>query len=176
MILGSSQHLLTFSEQALKKIEYLMEHVCKCNPVEIRAYEIKEGLVWGTFIPFMVYLYEPEVQNTTGPEVDINVVHVIQKLQTLSIKVLIHALHNALGRETHVKILLEEGLLDYAMALLWYVPESCTGMVRNMLKDIGKLTQIKPPSLCSLTKAKFAKEVVGLRKVLNMRSVSDLFL
>lgn len=150
-----------------------MEHVCKSNPIDIRAYEIKEGLVWGTFVPFLAYLYEPEVPSTTGHEVETNVIH---KLQTLSMKVLLHALRNALGRETHVKILLEEGLLDYTVALLWYVPQSCTGVVRNMIKDIGKLTQIRPPSLCSLTKAKFAKEAVGLRKVLNMRSVSDLFL
>lgn len=172
MILGSSQYLLSFSESLLTEVQELMERVCKCNPSDIRAYEIEEGLIWGTFLPYMGYLYSPSIV----PDCSEPLSKLITELQQLSVRVLIHSLHSALGREDHLKILIEEGLLDYFVSLPWYVPNCCTDVARNMIKDISKQTQLKPPALCSLAKAKLAKDVMGLKKVLNVRSVSDLFL
>lgn len=149
-----------------------METVCESNPVDIRTYEIEEGLIWGTFLPYMRYLYSPGINLTDGGGVS----ELITKIYQSSVSVMLHSLHNALGREVHVKILIEEGLLDYLVALPWNVASSSSDMARNMLKDVGKLTPIKPPSLCSLAKAKLAKVTMGLRKVMEMKSVSDLFL
>ena len=168
MILGSSQYLINVSELLLTRIKVLMEKVCTYNPVDIRAYEIKEGLVWGTFLPYMGYLYQPQVEDTM-------VETAIKELKLLGFKILLHSLNNALGREDHVKILVNEGLLDYLIALLWYVPSCCTYLARNVIKDVSKHTQLKPPSLSSLAKAKLAKDVMGLKKVMSMQSVSDLF-
>lgn len=172
MVLGSSNYLTDFSESLLEKIIALMESVCAYSPADIRAYELKEGLVWGTFLPYMRYLYDP-VRMPSVPEQ--SVLDLISKLHCLSTNILLHALQNALGRDIHVDILVKESLLDYVITLSWYVPESCIDIARNVLKEVGKLTVIKPPSLCSLAKAKLAKESTGLKKVIEMRSVSDLF-
>lgn len=170
MILGSCQFLGTFSGPLLTEIRVLLEEVCESDPVAVRTYEIKEGLIWGTFLPYMGYLYRPR---RLGVERHGSLT---EELQLLSVKVLLCSLHNALGREDHIKILIEEGLLDYVVSLLWHVPTSCIDVTRNMIKDIGKLTVVKPPSLCSIAKAKLARDVIGLKKVLNMKSMSDLFM
>ena len=149
-----------------------MQSVCTTDPRDIRKYEIQEGLVWGTFLPYMQYLYDPEGPLLTR---DKSVSSIITELQDLSVKVLLHALHNALGRESHVKILIEEGLLDYLVALMWHISDSSRVFLRNCLKDISKLTNIGPPLLCSLAKARLAKDSLGLKKVMDMASISDLF-
>ena len=174
MVLGSSKHLLDFTESnILIRVLALMEEVCKSDPVGIRRYETKEELIWGTFLPYMSYLYQPSEVAKSGDE---TLTHLIAELQVLSVRVLVHSLHNALGREEHLKILIDEGLVDYFVALPWYVPDSCTDVAKNMIKEISNLTQLKPPSLCSLAKANLAKNVMGLRRMLNIKSVSDLFL
>ena len=175
MIIRSSQYLQKFPEFLLQKIRALMQSVCASNPHDIRTYEIHEGLVWGTFIPYLQYLYDPHlVHDIVVSAEDTHLSHLIAELHNLSMNVLIHALHNSLGREVHVKILVEEGLMDYLVALAWHVPESSRDMFMNCLKDMSKLTAIRPPSLCSLTKAKLAKSSMGLKKVMNMTSVADL--
>ena len=168
MTLGTSEHLFLLFETLLKKVLSLMESVCAVNPADVRTYEIKEGLVWGTFIPYLTYLYDPvrKLSLSSDPLV---------RLHHLSTSVLLHALQNALGREIHVKILLDEGLLDYVIALSWHVPDSCRSLAVSVLKEVSKFTPIKPPPLCSLAKAKLAKSATGLKTVMRMRSVSDLF-
>ncbi len=133
---------------------------------------MQEGLVWGTFLPYIQYLYDPtDVPISTNDE---QLLCLISELSDISVKVLLHALHNALGRESHVKILIEEGLMDYLVALMWHVSGSSRVLLRECLKDISKVTVIKPPSLCSLAKAKLARDSLGLKRVMDMTSVSDL--
>ena len=166
MSLGTSEHVFLLWESLLIKIMSLMESVCAVDPVDVRAYEIKEGLVWGTFLPYITYLYDPKRLLSS---------ELLVKLHQLSTSVLLHALKNALGRDAHVKILLDEGLLEYVVALPWHVPESCRTLAMGIRKEVSKFVQIRPPSLCSLAKAKLAKSSTGLKRVLDMRSVSDLF-
>ena len=157
-------HLLLLWPPLLTKVLSLMESVCSFDPVDIRNYEIKEGLVWGTFIPYISYLYDPVKTYSSD---------MLALLYYLSTSVLLHALQNALGRETHVKILIDEGLLEYVVALPWHVPIRCRAQAIAVLKEVSKFVQIRPPSLCSLAKAKLAKSMTGLKKVLGMRSLSD---
>ena len=172
MIIRSSQHLVLFPVSLLRKILALMQSVCATNPRDIRAYEIQEGLVWGTFLPYVQYLYDP-IDMAISTE-DEQLLSLITELRDFSVKVLLHALHNALGRQSHVKILIEEGLMDYLVALMWHVPDSSRSLLKECLKDISKLVVIRPPSLCSLAKAKLARESLGLKKVMDIASVSDL--
>lgn len=172
MILQSSKYLLLFPAPLLEKMQSLMQSVCATNPRDIRSYEIQEGLVWGTFLPYIHYLYNPI--STPISTDDEQVSSLIAELRDYSVKVLLHALHNALGRELHVKILISEGLLDYLVALMWHVPHSSRDFLKECLKDISKLVMIRPPSLSSLAKAKLARESLGLKKVMSIASVSDL--
>jgi hypothetical protein len=149
-----------------------MEGVCQSDPADIRAYEIKEGLIWGTFLPYMSFLYHPL---SVPKSANVPLMEQISELQLLSAKVMIHCLHNALGREEHYTILKAEGLVDYLVAIPWYLPDCCTDIARNMIREISKLVPLKPPSLCSLAKANLAKHTLGLKQVLNMKSMSDLF-
>ena len=170
MILGSAQYLLHFPESLLQKVIVLMERICNTNPVAIRAYEIKDGLEWETCMPFVNYLYSPVKESVKYSK------SLFMKLHHLGTEVLLHALQTAVGRNTRLKTIIREGLLDYIVVLPWHMPESSRGRARDLVQDVGKSIRIELPSLCSLAKAKLAKESLGLKKVLEMESVTDLCL
>ena len=175
MLLRSARYLLSFPVPLLKKMIVLMERVCDSNPADVRTYEMDKGFTWESFVPFVSYLYSPvqEIYNNIRAE---ELKDLLMKLQDLSIKVLLHALEVAVGRKTHLKIMIKEGLLNYIVALPWHVPESSRERARNLIQEVSKLVQIGLPSLCSLVKAKLAKESLGLKKVLEIESVTDLCL
>ena len=174
MVSRSTGYLQDFPYPVLRRVVKLMESVCEWNPADISAYEVKEGLVWATFLPYITFLYHPVVsplsiiEDTEGPEL-------VKRLQRLSTEILLRALQNAFVQELHVSILMKEAMLDYVTALPWHVPVTCQAHARAVLKEVSKFVQIRPPSLCSLAKAKLAKTTTGLKKVMDMKSVSDLF-
>ena len=174
MIIRSSKYLQAFPVGLLMKIQGLMKKVCATNPRDIRTYEIAEEIEWGTFRPNLIYLYDPLDEHLiSGHEVPSLI---IRTLKELSVQVLIHSLHNALGREIHVKILVKEGLLDYLVALKWLLPELSRDMLQRCLDDVSKFTAIKPPSLCCMARARLAKDFLGLEKVLDSTSLSDFLI
>ena len=142
------------------------------SPAEIRQYEEKEGLVWGTFLPYLQYLYKPSICINITAE-DSDKVDNGAKLYISCCNVLLYGLENALGRELHLEILLQEGLLDYTMCLPAVLPVECKPRARSLVNELGKHRQLQPPSLYTLAKAHIAKTFCGLQPVMEMNSIGE---
>ena len=166
LICGSASLLQTFPQQSLKNMFSLMNKVLTYDPDTIRDYEISQGLVWGTFLPYITFLYTPRPEGiSTSGTLEITNLH------HCACNVLVHCLENALGRESHVDTLIEEGLLDYLVALTWIVPGE---RIKNVVREVAKFRQLQPPLLTSLAKAKLAKSQWGLTKLIKMQTISQL--
>ena len=151
----------------------MMQYVLTFStPQEICHYEEDEGLVWGTFLPYFRCLYAPIEQLSN----DIDHVHrkTIKDLNVCSCKILLHALENALGRELHRTILHEENLLGYLGCLPNIVDTESKSKAESLVSEMSKYTQLQPPSLCTLVKAKLAKSDYGLQAVMDMTSIAEL--
>ena len=174
MICGSTSLLQTFPFKTLKIMVSLMDIVCSYDPEEIRTYEINQGFVWGTFLPYLTFLYtpDPDVYITScGAESSPSL---IVKLRHQACNVLLLCLQNTLGRQNHVDTLVEEDLLDFLVAMIWNISPESQEIAKKVYKEVAKFQQIQPPSLCSLAKAKLAKTKWGLKKMRDMKSVSHL--
>ena len=144
------------------------------SPAEIRLYDEKEEFVWGTFLPYLLYLYKPlnlkgiTEEDSAGEDVRINL-----ELHVSSCNILLHLLESTLGRQLHLEVLLKEGLLDYTMCLPAVLPGECQPRARSLVNELGKHRQLQPPSLCTLAKAHIAKTFCGLQPVMEMNSIGE---
>ena len=140
------------------------------SPAEIRKYEEETGLDWGTFLPYLQYLYKPIVNVTAEnfAEGDIRT-----DLHISCYNVLLYVLENTLGREVHLEVLLKEGLLDYTICLPAVLPGECQPRARCLVNELGKHRQLQPPTLCTLAKAHIAKTFCGLQPVMEMNSIAE---
>ena len=136
---------------------YVLESV---DPIELRGYEDKEGLVWSTFIPYLNLLYSPS--STYQTELDI-----------LSINILLHTLVNTLGRKLHAEYLCKEHLVGYTVNLPSVLPAECKGLARSAVMELGKQVSLHPPSLSTLARGRLAKLKFGLETMRNVSSVAQ---
>ena len=144
------------------------------SPAEIRQYEEKEKFEWGTFLPYLQYLYKPTVNiEAVGVEHSNDCEDIGVKLYINCCSVLLNGLENALGRELHLKVLLREGLLDYTMCLPAVLPGECQTRARSLVNELSKHRKLQPPSLCTLAKAHIAKMFCGLQAVMEMNSLGE---
>jgi hypothetical protein len=160
---------LHLRQQMLDLMSSLLETV---PPADLRRYEEKVRVVWGTFLPFVQFLYQPatkkglELSNGVSDEMRHNVhIHCCN--------VLLHGLENALGRQLHLEILVKEGLLAYILCLPAVLPGECQPRARSLVNELGKHRQLQPPSLCTLAKAHIAKTFCGLQPVMEMNSIGE---
>ena len=141
------------------------------SPAEIRQYEEKEGLVWGTFLPYLQYLYKPSNLKNKDSATERDTTRA--EFYVSYCNVLLYGLENALGREVHLEILVKEELLDYTMCLPAVLPGECQPRARSLVNELGKHRQLQPPSLCTLAKAHLAKIFCGLQPVMEMKSIGE---
>ena len=144
------------------------------SPAEIRQYEDKEGFEWGTFLPYLQYLYKPSTAKNVGAEDSDMGGSTSAVLYISCCNVLLYGLENALGRELHLEVLIKERLLDYTMCLPAILPGECQPRARSLVNELGrKHRQLQPPSLCTLAKVHIAKTFCGLQPVMEMNSVGE---
>ena len=145
-------------------------------PADLRRYEEKVRVVWGTFLPFMQFLYKPviSIDRDTKERSEINNAGDLRhNLHIHCCNVLLHGLENTLGRQLHLEVLLKERLLDYTMCLPAVLPGECQPRARSLVNELGKHRQLQPPSLCTLAKAHIAKTFCGLQPVMEMNSIRE---
>lgn len=148
-------------EEFLPKITCLMSYAVEfTDPVLLREYEEKEGLIWGTFIPYLGYLYTPPSSS------------IPTELHIASTDVLLHTLINTLGRKLHFDLLCKENLLEYTSYLPSIVCRECQPLARRVVNELGKHTHLQPPSLSALARARLATLCFGLQEMVSLTSVS----
>ena len=137
---------------------------------ETRLYEKKMATLWGTFLPYLQYLYKPLVrQNVTTDDRD----DTKTELYISCCNVLLHGLENSLDRDIHLEVLVKEELVDYTTCLPAVLPGECQLRARSLVNELGKHRQLQPPSLCTLAKAHIAKTFCGLQPVMEMNSIGE---
>ena len=166
---------LPLLQQVLSLMSAMLE---AASPAEIRVYEEKEGLVWGTFLPYIRFLYNPpsmgvSKEATTETSEENGVKDIRTKLHLHCCNVLLHGMENALGRDLHFQILVNEGLLDYSICLPAVLPQECQPRARSLVNELGKHRQLQPPSLCTLAKAHIARTFCGLQAVMEIHSIGE---
>ena len=171
MISGSANLLQTFPLSSLERIKKLMNQVCTFHPAQIRAYETSQHYYWETFSACVQYLYVPNLKISSEANIYITL---IKELGLHSVEVLLLYLQNALGRKIHVDIIINEGLLDFIVALPWVVPECYEERAKCVVREIAKFQSIHPPPLTVIAKAKLAKSTWGLKKLMEIHSISEL--
>ena len=169
-----SPHLLfdSIPPHLLHQILNLMSDVLEAaSPAEMRQYEEKEEFIWGTFLPYLLYLYKP--LNLKHDTAECSDIRFCLELHISCCNILLHLLENTLGRELHLEVLIKEGLLDYSLCLPAVLPGECQPRARSLVNELGKHRQLQPPSLCTLAKAHIAKTFCGLQPVMEMNSIGE---
>jgi hypothetical protein len=173
--LGSPQLLFdhdSIPRHLLHQILSLMSDTLEAAlPAKIRQYEEREKFEWGTFLPYLKYLYEPKVKTIMAENSDGGDDRA--KLYISCCSILLNGLQNALGRELHLEVLQSEGLLDYTVCLPAVLPGECQPRARSLVNELRKHRQLQPPSLCTLAKAHIAKMFCGLQPVMEMNSIGE---
>ena len=156
MILGTPGCIAVVYHPSIRILmTYILDSV---DPIELRGYEDKEGLIWSTFIPYLNLLYSPSSIYRT-------------ELDILSINILLHTLVNTLGRKLHAEYLCKEHLVGYTVNLPSVLPTECKSLARLAVVELGRHVPLRPPSLSTLARGKLAKLHFGLE---TMRSVSSV--
>ena len=174
MICGSSSLLQNFPLLLLEKMAMIMQQAREGDACKIRQYEESCAFYWGTFLPCLEYLYEPYIQLSKYSDSCKSSLLLIESLRIFSVDVLLQYLLNSLGRSIHVEIIIQENLVDFVTCLLWIVPAGSKGRARRILSELAKFQQIQPPSLVSITKAYLAKAKWGLKRLMDINSISEL--
>ena len=173
MVCGSTSLLQTFPLKTLEIMVSFMDMVCSYDPEEIRTYEINQDIIWGSFLPYVTFLYAPDHIYCTSCSVESSP-SLILKLRHQACDVLLQYLQIALSRQIHVDTLVEEDLLDLLVAMIWNISPESQERAKKVYKEVAKFQQIQPPSLSLLAKAKLAKTKWGLKKMRDVESVSYL--
>ena len=124
---------------------------------EIAQCEEELGYHWCTLQPNISLLYRPSSK-------------LYPKLQQYCQELTVASSHIILSNQSHRKVLIKEGLLDYIICLPWLT----SGPVQDRAKELVTMIEqapdvcIQPPSLVNITKATVAKYYCGLDKVLQL--------
>jgi len=165
IILGSPHLLQDFPDSLVEKMTSLMELGCQADSGIVQRYEIEKYLFWGTFIPCIEYLYNP--QGTVSDSK-------ILVLQSCSVRTLLCFLRNCLGRKIHVDLVISEKLTDFVTCLPWILPDEYRDMAKVVLREMAGHIQVQPPTLVCACQAVLAKSCWGLNKLTSMTSISEL--
>ena len=172
MISGSAHLLQIFPLSTLKEMRMLMYQACSLDPMEIRKYEeLRHDFCWQSFLDCVHYLYvplTPQMAKLRAHSME------IEELCLLSTDALLHYLESALGRSEYAEIIVSENLLDFIIALPWIVPRCYEERATHVVKELAKFRAIQPLPLLSIAKAKLAKSIWGLKKLMEVSSLCEL--
>ena len=134
--------------------------------------ECKRGFFWSVFLPYVKLLFVPDrTQNSTNsvsPGLNIS------SLQLLSTESVLFCLQCTLDNVESRESFLTEKLNDYVVCMPWHVPMVLREKAKSVLHTLSKHTQLQPPRLSILAKAKLAKMQFGLVKMIKMSSMHEL--
>ena len=171
MILGSLPLLHKFPLLTLQKMVFFFKSIGNTNFLEIQTYEIQMKVVWGSF-QHLFYLYESK--SLCLNDLSEATAESIRNLWKMSTNVILVSLQSTLGRKDHRETILKEDLVDYIVMIPWNVPKEHHDLATSVVQEFAKICRIEPPSLSALSKAKLGKSTIGLKKVIDCNSLTQL--
>lgn len=138
----------------------MQEFLSSTSYETIKDGEIKQWYVWSTFMPYVKLLYIPHCPMSNDG--------MMEKLQLLSIEMILFGLMNMLSRENHRAVLVKEGLVDYVTCCPNYVPEMLKSYAQKLVHLVTSSYGIRqqPVRLTNIVKARLAKMYFGLEQIL----------
>jgi hypothetical protein len=150
------------------------QFLSETHPSTITKYDEEQSCIWSTLLPYVKLFYEPDHQLLHCAATILNSYPNFRALLDTSINMSLFFLHSKVGRKYTCEILIKEGLLDYVVALPWYVDPKFQERAKALVYELGSHIQLQPPRLCSIAQAKLAKIHCGLEKVVQFCSPVDL--
>lgn len=141
-------------------VAHMDQFLSEIHPSVVAKYEEDQKNAWSTLLPYIELFYLP--CHCYGMSDDPSFL----KLRRASVNMILFFLHGKFGRDYICEILFKEGLLDYVIALPWYVEPEFEESARALVSELGSHVKLQPPSLCSIAKAKLAKMYFGLKKII----------
>lgn len=149
----------------------ILSVIAKYNATDIKRYEKSIGSEWESF-KFLLYLYEPEKWSFKNN--DCATMKQVHAIRGYSVDIILISLQSTLGTTENIKIISEEGLMDYITMLPWNVPQTSKLLAQHVVDELLTVTQLQPPSLVSIAKAKLSKSSFGVVNVINETSLNKL--
>lgn len=149
------------------------QFLSETHPSMITKYDEEQFCVWSTLLPYVKLFYLPACQLHRTATI-LNSYPNFRSLHHASVNMSLFFLHSKVGRKYTCEILIKEGLLDYVIALPWYVDPEFQEQAKALVYELGSHVQLQPPRLCSIAQAKLAKMYFGLEKVVQFCSPVDL--
>ena len=153
-------------------VSYMNQFLTETHPSVITKYDEEQSCVWSTLLPYVKLFYLPESQHHTT--MILNSHPNFRTLLHASVNMILFFLHSKVGRDYTCEILVKEGLLDYVIALPWYVESEFQERAKALVYELGSHVRLQPPRLCSIAQAKLARMYFGLEKVVRFCSPVDL--
>lgn len=150
------------------------QFLSETHPSTITKYDEEQSCIWSTLLPYVKLFYQPDHQLLHRTAIISNSYPNFRALLDASINMSLFFLHSKVGRKCTCDILVKEGLLDYVIALPWYVDPEFQERARALVYKLGSHVRLQPPRLCSIAQAKLAKIHFGLEKVVQFHSPVDL--
>lgn len=149
------------------------QFLSETHPSQITKYDEEQCCIWSTLLPYIKLFYLPDHQ-LHHTAVILNSHPSFRPLLRASVNVNLFFLHSKVGRDYTCKVLIKEGLLDYVIALPWYVDLEFQERAKALVYELGSHVQLQPPRLCSIAQAKLAKIYFGLERVIQFYLPVDL--
>ena len=92
----------------------------------------------------------------------------------MSTNVLLISLQSTLGRKDHRETILKENLVDFVVTIPWNVPKEHHDLSTSIVQKLAKICRTELPCLSALSKAKLGKLTIGLKKVIDFNSLTQL--
>ena len=167
-----SPHLIPplFVDVILNNMNHFLSET---HPSTITKYDEEQCCIWSTLLPYVKLFYLPDHQLHHTAAI-LNSHPNFRALLCASVNISLFFLHSKVGRDYTCEILVKEGLLDYVIALPWYVDPEFQEQAKALVYELGSHVQLQPPRLCSIAQAKLTKMYFGLEKVVQFYSPVDL--
>ena len=144
------------------------QFLSEVQPSVIAKYEEDQMNAWSTLLPYIELFYSPRHHYRISDEPS------LIELRRASVNMILFFLHSKFCRDYICEILVNEGLLDYVVALPWNVEPEFERPAKALVSELGSHVGLQTPSLCSIAKAKLAKMHFGLKKLVKSCSPVDL--
>ena len=198
-VVASSIHLIP--KALLPGVCQLMSDVLMgTDPRELHNYEEKNGYFWSTVRPHINLAYCPLSARKNLSTVDIvfstkfcnlepeDMAYPCVRMpngqllctvpvQELCAEIGILSLENMIRGEETRRVLQDEHLVDFIVCMPWSLePVASPPHLKSskLVKTLGELMKLEPPSLINIARAKLATDTFGLQKTIDACTIHDL--
>ena len=151
------------------KIYYFLENFLEsADHMKVRKFLEQDGYINTNILPTLSLPFVP--LRPHNPQYSPQHNSMIRKLRDLCVEFGVFAIQCELLGEYERTYVVQHGLLDFVLCLLWVVPHGTTAHLRAraIVSYLSEKMTLQPPSLINMARAKLAKMYFGLKRTLTL--------